>query len=100
MHVVDITYIDGFVFIRCSQICLFCRQRGHSLKNCQKKNENDMEAKLCYNCGETGHSLSRCPLPLQDGNLLLYSFKLQSSWFKPWAMFAENIKGLGFSVLV
>ncbi|KAK9914255.1 hypothetical protein M0R45_038044 [Rubus argutus] len=49
------------------KICLFCRQRGHSLKNCQKKNENDMEAKLCYNCGETGHSLSRCPLPLQDG---------------------------------
>ncbi|KAL6127721.1 hypothetical protein ACLB2K_071084 [Fragaria x ananassa] len=49
------------------KICLFCRQRGHSLKNCQKKNENDMEAKLCYNCGESGHSLSRCPLPLQDG---------------------------------
>ncbi|XP_024171937.1 uncharacterized protein LOC112177860 isoform X2 [Rosa chinensis] len=49
------------------KICLFCRQRGHSLKNCQKKNENDTEAKLCYNCGETGHSLSRCPLSLQDG---------------------------------
>ena len=62
MLYVDRSYADGFVFMWCTwQICLFCRQRGHSLKNCQKKNENDMEAKLCYNCGETGHSLPDAP---------------------------------------
>lgn len=49
------------------QICLFCRQRGHSLKNCRNKSEEVVEKKLCYNCGETNHSLSRCPKPLQDG---------------------------------
>ncbi|XVF50827.1 hypothetical protein PTKIN_Ptkin04bG0134700 [Pterospermum kingtungense] len=44
-------------------ICLHCRQRGHSLKNCP----DVMDKKTCYNCGETGHSLSKCPQPLQDG---------------------------------
>ncbi|XP_038993329.1 uncharacterized protein LOC120117057 [Hibiscus syriacus] len=43
-------------------ICLHCRQRGHSLKNCP----DVMDKKTCYNCGETGHSLSKCPQPLQD----------------------------------
>jgi len=50
-----------------SQICLFCRQRGHSLKNCPNKSEEVAEEKLCYNCGETSHSLSKCPHPIQDG---------------------------------
>ncbi|XP_040963615.1 zinc finger CCHC domain-containing protein 9 isoform X4 [Gossypium hirsutum] len=44
-------------------ICLHCRQRGHSLKNCTEV----MDKKTCYNCGEAGHSLSKCPQPLQDG---------------------------------
>ncbi|GMJ06526.1 hypothetical protein HRI_004321800 [Hibiscus trionum] len=44
-------------------ICLHCRQRGHSLKNCP----DVMDKKTCYNCGESGHSLSKCPQPLQDG---------------------------------
>ncbi|OMO95931.1 Zinc finger, CCHC-type [Corchorus capsularis] len=44
-------------------ICLHCRHRGHSLKNCPEIGEK----KLCYNCGETGHSLSQCPQPLQEG---------------------------------
>ncbi|KAH1075434.1 hypothetical protein J1N35_027762 [Gossypium stocksii] len=44
-------------------ICLHCRQRGHSLKNCPEV----MDKKTCYNCGEAGHSLSKCPQPLQDG---------------------------------
>lgn len=49
------------------QICLLCRQRGHSLKNCPIKNDENMDKKLCYNYGETGHSLAKCPQPLQDG---------------------------------
>lgn len=48
------------------QICLFCRQHGHSLKNCPEKSDTNKK-KLCYNCGEVGHSLSKCPLPLEDG---------------------------------
>ncbi|KAL2550471.1 VASCULAR-RELATED NAC-DOMAIN 6 [Forsythia ovata] len=50
-----------------NKICLFCRQRGHSLKNCRNKNEESLDKKLCYNCGENGHSLDKCPQPLQDG---------------------------------
>lgn len=50
------------------QICLLCRRRGHSLKNCPDKGE-DSDKKLCYNCGEIGHSLNKCPQPLQDGKL-------------------------------
>ncbi|CAA2981603.1 DNA-binding HEXBP [Olea europaea subsp. europaea] len=50
-----------------NKICLFCRHRGHSLKNCRKKNEESLDKKLCYNCGETGHSLDKCPQPFQDG---------------------------------
>ncbi|XP_022738264.1 uncharacterized protein LOC111291001 isoform X2 [Durio zibethinus] len=44
-------------------VCLLCRQRGHSLKNCP----DVMDKRKCYNCGETGHSLAKCPQPLQDG---------------------------------
>ncbi|KAJ0551803.1 putative transcription factor interactor and regulator CCHC(Zn) family [Helianthus annuus] len=52
-------------------ICLLCRQRGHSLKNCPDKNEENIDKTLCYNCGEFGHSLASCLQPLQDGNLLI-----------------------------
>lgn len=44
-------------------ICLHCRRRGHSLKNCP----DVMDEKTCYNCGGSGHSLSKCPQPLQEG---------------------------------
>lgn len=54
------------------QICLLCRQRGHSLKNCPDKNEENIDKKLCYNCGGFGHSLALCPQPLVDGNLIIY----------------------------
>ncbi|KAL6971939.1 hypothetical protein U1Q18_031622 [Sarracenia purpurea var. burkii] len=50
-----------------NKICLLCRQRGHSLKNCLNKNDDTMDKKLCYNCGDTGHSLDKCSQPLQDG---------------------------------
>lgn len=50
---------------------MFCRQRGHSLKNCPKKSDESIDKKFCYNCGENGHSLAKCPKPLQDGNKLL-----------------------------
>ncbi|CAB4271417.1 unnamed protein product [Prunus armeniaca] len=49
------------------KICLYCRQRGHSIKDCLNKNDDTVALKLCYNCGETGHSLSTCSLPLQEG---------------------------------
>ena len=55
----------------CLQICLQCRRRGHSLKNCPEKNNESSEKKLCYNCGDTGHSLSHCPYPMEDGNFSL-----------------------------
>lgn len=58
----------------CLQICLLCRQRGHSLKNCPKKSGEDVDDKLCYNCGDFGHSLALCSQPLQDGNLFIFSF--------------------------
>lgn len=51
------------------QICLVCRRRGHSLKNCPNKNDDTVDSNLCYNCGESGHSLAKCPQPLQDGNI-------------------------------
>ncbi|KAM1232089.1 hypothetical protein ACFX13_042685 [Malus domestica] len=49
------------------KICLYCRQRGHSIKNCLNKKDDSVAEKLCYNCGENGHSLSNCPYPLEDG---------------------------------
>jgi hypothetical protein len=49
------------------QICLLCRERGHSLKNCPDKSEGNLK-KFCYNCGESGHSLSKCPKPIENGN--------------------------------
>ena len=49
------------------QICLLCRERGHSLKNCPEKSEGNLK-KFCYNCGESGHSLSKCPKPIENGN--------------------------------
>lgn len=53
------------------KICLLCRRRGHSLKNCPNKDDEKVDKKLCYNCGETSHSLANCPYPLQDGILPL-----------------------------
>nr|XP_027103790.1 uncharacterized protein LOC113725024 isoform X2 [Coffea arabica] len=50
-----------------NKICLLCRQRGHSLKNCSKQKDDSTDNKFCYNCGQTGHSLAKCPQPLQDG---------------------------------
>ncbi|KAK9697651.1 hypothetical protein RND81_08G051500 [Saponaria officinalis] len=50
-----------------NKICLFCRQRGHSMENCHSKGDDVIEQLLCYNCGENGHSLSKCPRPLQGG---------------------------------
>ncbi|KAB2596673.1 hypothetical protein D8674_032123 [Pyrus ussuriensis x Pyrus communis] len=49
------------------KICLYCRQRGHSIKNCLNKKDDSVAEKLCYNCGENGHSLSNCPYPLEHG---------------------------------
>ena len=65
-----------------SQICLLCRRRGHSLKNCPDKNERTVDKKLCYNCGEIGHSLANCPQPLQDGNFYYNSnsYSLEFLW--------------------
>lgn len=51
----------------CLQICLLCRRRGHSLKNCPNKADESVDKKMCYNCGESGHSLAKCPLPIKDG---------------------------------
>ncbi|GKV31139.1 hypothetical protein SLEP1_g39873 [Rubroshorea leprosula] len=50
------------------KICLLCRQRGHSLKNCPIKNDENMDKKLCYSCGETGNSLAKCSQPHQDSS--------------------------------
>ncbi|KAL5727129.1 hypothetical protein ACHQM5_000358 [Ranunculus cassubicifolius] len=50
-----------------NKICLLCRRRGHSLKNCPNKSDEISEQKLCYNCGEAGHALSNCSQPLRDG---------------------------------
>jgi Zinc knuckle len=41
-------------------ICLNCRKRGHSLKNCPKANGN---ADVCFNCGSEDHTLYSCPNP-------------------------------------
>lgn len=58
----------GYVIMLCSfQICLLCRERGHSLKNCPEKSEGNLK-KFCYNCGESGHALSKCPKPIENGN--------------------------------
>lgn len=67
---VKLTEGGGFVCEKWLQICLLCRQRGHSLKRCPNKKDKTVDKKLCYNCGEAGHSLSNCPLPLQDGMFL------------------------------
>lgn len=57
------------VLLLCSfQICLLCRERGHSLKNCPEKSDGDLK-KFCYNCGGSGHSLSKCPKPIENGTL-------------------------------
>ena len=64
----------------CVQICLQCRQRGHTLKRCPNKGDETLDKKICYNCGEKGHSLFDCTLPLQDGtdfSLVLPFFFLQ-----------------------
>lgn len=67
------------VFLLCvcdaSQICLVCRRRGHTLKNCPSKNDETESTKLCYNCGQAGHSLAQCPQPLQDGIVQICRFK-------------------------
>jgi hypothetical protein len=60
--------------VLCSfQICLLCRERGHSLKNCPEKSEGNLK-KFCYNCGESGHSLSMCPKPIENGNLMHFLY--------------------------
>lgn len=64
--------VNLYFLMMCLQICLLCRQRGHSLKNCPDKNEENVDKKLCYNCGEFGHSLALCPQPLEDGNLPIH----------------------------
>ncbi|MCO5549927.1 hypothetical protein L7F22_003404 [Adiantum nelumboides] len=46
-------------------ICLLCRKRGHSLKNCP--NQSTEEEKKCYNCGSSGHRLADCKEPLKNG---------------------------------
>lgn len=60
----DFCFFGWYVSMK---ICLLCRRRGHSLKNCPNKNDEVVDKKLCYNCGETSHSLANCPYPLQDG---------------------------------
>lgn len=65
-----------FIWMCLLQICLLCRRRGHSLKNCPDKNDEVAGNKLCYNCGETGHSLANCPQPLEDGMDLISMFNL------------------------
>lgn len=38
-------------------VCLGCRKRGHSLKNCP----NAAEKNICFNCNSTDHILRNCP---------------------------------------
>lgn len=73
---VESAYGGALCVIWCLQICLLCRHRGHSVKNCPNKNDETMDKKFCYNCGESGHSLAQCSQPLQEGELpfgLLYT---------------------------
>lgn len=65
------------------QICLLCRRRGHSLKQCPNNNDDSVDVKICYNCGESGHSLANCPLPIQDGNFECFFSWLFAEKFMP-----------------
>ena len=68
----DFFLVDVLVLMWFLQICLLCRSRGHSLKNCPNKNDKIVDKKLCYNCGKSGHSLDKCPQPLQEGNFIFF----------------------------
>lgn len=43
---------------RSKPVCLRCRNRDHTVKNCPQGMEY-----ICYNCGSNDHTLSRCPNP-------------------------------------
>jgi hypothetical protein len=60
-------FLEKYINTSFFQICLLCRERGHSLKNCPDKSEGNLK-KFCYNCGESRHSLSKCPKPIENGN--------------------------------
>lgn len=43
---------------RSKPVCLRCRDRDHTVKDCPKGMEY-----ICYNCGSNDHTLSQCPNP-------------------------------------
>jgi hypothetical protein len=59
-------------------ICLFCRRKGHFVKDCpdkaMSKSEQDTHSKLlCYNCGSRSHCLRNCPESLDPTGQLPYA---------------------------
>jgi zinc finger CCHC domain-containing protein 9 len=48
------------------RVCLGCRKKGHSLKDCPERFNSDQQKK-CYNCGKTDHTTRACPEPPKDG---------------------------------
>lgn len=43
--------------------CLYCKKYGHSIKECNQKEDGGITTNKCYNCGNLDHILEDCPYP-------------------------------------
>ena len=54
-------------------VCLGCRKRGHSLKNCP----NVVEKSICFNCNSTGDAEFTTTVPSVNLSCILLSHSIQ-----------------------